>query len=109
VQFATERPYPPTGLTSQCWAELQTRWMYFHQLTTTQSGVLLEPLLCGSEPYSGDFYPHVVRWEGGYYLEDGHTRVARAVLQGKEGMYCRVFDSAQADGDLTLGQDVALP
>jgi hypothetical protein len=91
LKIKDERPYPVTRLSSEKWAQLPVEWVHFNDLTTTQNGVKLEALLCGSIPYSKDQYPHVVVWEGQHYLEDGHTRMAREVLAGCTGMQCRIY------------------
>lgn len=91
MKLGTERPYPATGLTSELWLEIPQEWVWFNNMTTTQDGVHLHALLFGSCPYSGDEIPHTVLYEGRHYLEDGHTRVARAILDGELGMWCRVY------------------
>jgi hypothetical protein len=94
VIIQTERPYPVTGLNSEKWRDQPVEWVQFADLTTTQDGVDLAALLFGSRNYSGDSYPHVVVWEGQKFLEDGHTRMARAALLGATGMQCRIFQAS---------------
>lgn len=46
----------------------------------------------GHPNIAGDMYPHVVRWQGTNYLEDGHHRVAVAMLRGEISVSARVLD-----------------
>ena len=88
--FGKTRPYPATELNSQRWvAEVPVEAVSLGELCFTQDGVMLENLLQivdGPDPY-----PHVVRWQGKMYLENGHSRVARALIQGVEVIQARVF------------------
>jgi hypothetical protein len=88
--IACERPYPVTGLTSERWiAEVPLFNMLFDELILTQDGVYFEKLF-----YIGpmqDPYPHVVFYQGKFFLEDGHSRVCRAALQGADYMLMRVY------------------
>jgi hypothetical protein len=108
LTFGTDRPYPATGLTTCLWRTLETRWISFSQMITTQDGIHLEALLKGSVSYSGDAYPHIVYWQSRYYLEDGHHRVARLVLAGRQGAQCRIYESPEGDGQGAGVQDEAL-
>jgi hypothetical protein len=92
MRLGTERPYPATGLNSRLWQEQPKEYVWFNDMTTTQNGVYLDALLFGSCSHSGDELPHAVYYEDRYYLEDGHTRVARAILDGELGMWCRIYE-----------------
>ena len=85
------RPWPPTGLTSATWKQVPAEMVRLDDLVPTQNGVLLKALLEPSEPVGGDEYAHVVRWRGKLYLEDGHTRWARAKLRGHKWIPARIF------------------
>lgn len=92
--IVTERPYPPTGLNSARWVtEVPVLWVFFRQLILTQSGVRIAPLFGLSDPDRvHDAYPHVVAWDGQFYLENGHHRVVRRAITTKYlGMDMRVF------------------
>jgi hypothetical protein len=93
VIIGTDRPYPATGIDTATWRTQPTRIVDVHDLTTTQDGVRLDGLLTGRTRSGSDDYPHVVVWDGRLYLEDGHTRVARAVLRyGVRHIRVRVFE-----------------
>lgn len=91
MKVGTVRPYPPTGLTSEQWRDIEPTFVAFADLTTTQDGIYLHALLGHAEPKSGDTFPHVVAHEGVLYLEDGHTRAARRRLLGHRGIWARVL------------------
>lgn len=93
MNIGSDRPYPPTGIDTAAWRQLPTIVVDVHDLTTTQDGVMLGPLLTGATRPGSDQYPHVVSWQGRLYLEDGHTRVARAILvYGVRLLRVRLFD-----------------
>jgi len=74
------RPYPPTGLTTARWAaEVAPVEVAFADLWLTQERVVI-PALWGQTDRASDAYPHVVRWQGTNYVEDGHNRIVRAAL-----------------------------
>lgn len=89
----TERPYPPTKLTTDLWPEHScVLSVPLSNLYLTQEGVLIQALF-RSGSYSGDDTPHVVLWKGNYYLEDGHHRVTTAALAGHKTIIARVYVS----------------
>jgi hypothetical protein len=92
----TERPYPPTGLTTARWIEnVFSQPVYLRDLWLTQNGVRIGPLFGLTDIHaSADIYPHVVSWRGELYLEDGHHRVVREALAGVRVMAMRVFTIA---------------
>jgi hypothetical protein len=101
VKIGVTRPYPPTGMTTERWREIDPEWVDLDHLTSTQDGVLLEPLLMDPglhKSHSGDCYPHVVSWQGHQYLEDGHTRVARYIINRHSVMRMRVLVMEAHDG-----------
>jgi hypothetical protein len=91
--FLSERPYPETGITTSDWKKIKPTFLYLEDLVLTQQGVYLEPLLNGATRSESDECPHVVHWNGSYYLEDGHTRVARCRILGLRMMMFRVFNA----------------
>lgn len=85
------RPYPPTGIDSATWRTLPVERVPVASLTTTQRHLDLEALLYDVRmPWSNDL-PNVVEHDGRRYLEDGHHRVARAILGGASTVDVRVF------------------
>lgn len=62
------------------------------ELVATQPGVFLHALRDKTAPVGGDKYPHVILWEGTYYLEDGHHRVVRRLLKGKKNVKARLLE-----------------
>ncbi len=61
---------------------------------TTKSVLDLKYLLSKDSTFFGDLFPHVVRWKGELYLEDGLHRTLRAALQQRETVAARVYDPA---------------
>jgi hypothetical protein len=57
------RPWPKTGMTSEKWLDVPTRAVQLRQLTLTQDGIYLKPLLHPETPVGGDRHPHVVQWK----------------------------------------------
>ena len=51
----------------------------------------LDRLLAEDSTFYGDLFPHVVQWEGGFYLEDGVHRALRAALQQRTTIHARVL------------------
>lgn len=93
LTVADTRPYPPTGLTSARWLTIPARLVRYAELVTTQTGVRIAALLDPQhQPMSGDPHPHVVAWTGRLYLEDGHTRITRALLRGQVEGLARVYE-----------------
>ena len=81
MKIDTSRPYPPSGLTSETWLDQPVKWFNICDLVLTQHGVYFEPLFHPEPPVGGDEYAHVVVHDGVQYLEDGHTRMMRALLK----------------------------
>ncbi len=92
--IVTTRPYPPTGMSTRLWPEnSEVMELDIKDLILTQSGVLIRALFRDRGSYSGDDTPHVVFWNGNFYLEDGHHRAVTAALAGHKTIYARVFKS----------------
>ncbi len=89
--IAEGRPYPPTGLTTARWREIRPEWISWCDVTTTQRHVSIEAML-GMLDGTGstDDRPHAVEHEGRLYLEDGHNRMVRDLLEGRRYGYVRV-------------------
>jgi hypothetical protein len=89
------RPYPPSGLTTMQWGLIQPEWVPWSRVVTTQRHVAIAAMLHIAvdlhEVRSTDPHPHIVEHEGTLYLEDGHNRMVRDLLDGKEQGLCRVL------------------
>lgn len=64
-------------------------WVAWHLLVPTQDGVWWRALVDNTRR-GPDPFPNVVEWRGTKYLEDGHHRVARALVRGEVGGMARV-------------------
>lgn len=82
----------PTGLTSLTWLSIPTQVVYIDSLIAMQEGVYFAPLIDPRHRETAlDRFPHVVRFDGESYLEDGHTRTVKAMLLGKRYIVARVL------------------
>lgn len=86
------RPYPEHHLTMQSWGKIAPEQVRLDRLITTQKHLNLETLLAEDSTFYGDLFPHVVRYSGEMYLEDGVHRALRTALQRRAVMYARVLD-----------------
>jgi Arc/MetJ family transcription regulator len=93
-RVGASRPYPDHGLTPAQWAQVPPSQVRLDQLITTKSVLNLDTLLAEDSTFFGDLFPHVVRWQGELYLEDGLHRALRAALQQRPVIHARVFDPA---------------
>lgn len=85
-------PWPAHGLTADTWYQQPTGFFRIATLTATQPGVLFEALIAEPDPVGGDPLPHVVVHGGRTYLEDGHTRVVRALIAGRPMIRARYVE-----------------
>jgi Arc/MetJ family transcription regulator len=93
------RPYPDHGLTStRDWAKVPPRQVQLADLITTKSTLDLAALLAEDSTFFGDLFPHVVRYRGELYLEDGLHRAVRTALHHRSIMHARVLDLDAAGG-----------
>lgn len=86
-------PWPDQGMTSELWWRQPVGEFMIDELVATQPGILFAALNEGTVPYGGDPLPHVVRWQGVSYLEDGHHRVVRAALAGQRTVVARYLEA----------------
>lgn len=95
------RPYPDHRYDGpRQWGTIPPQQVRLDRLITTQRTLDLGTLLDEDSTFYGDLFPHVVRWRGRLYLEDGVHRALRTALQHRQVMYARVLDlDATADGD----------
>jgi hypothetical protein len=88
---AATRDWPATGMSSQLWLTLPAATVVISELVLTQPGVLFRALIEPGIPVGGDPLPHVIRWQGRMYLEDGHHRITRALIDGHQTIEARVL------------------
>lgn len=87
------RPYPDHGLVStRDWATVPPRQVRLEDLTTTKATLDLTALLAEDSTFYGDLFPHVVHFQGEYYLEDGLHRAVRTALHHRSIMHARVLE-----------------
>jgi len=87
------RPYPDHGLTTaRDWAGIPPRQVRLEDLVTTKATLDLAALLAEDSTFFGDLFPHVVRFDGVLYLEDGLHRAVRTALHHRSIMHARVLD-----------------
>ena len=79
------------GLTRE-WAEVPPRPVRLDQLITTKAVLDLRLLLDLDSTFYGDLFPHVIRWHGELYLEDGLHRALGAALHQRSVLHARVLD-----------------
>jgi len=100
-QVGDGRPYPDHARTGREWAEIPPRPVRLDQLITTKNVLDLHTVLATDSTFYGDLFPHVIRWHGELYLEDGLHRALRAALQQRTVLHVRVLDldeQPHADG-----------
>lgn len=86
------RPYPAHNYMQKQWSTIAPQQVRLDQLVTTKRTLDLEALLEEDSTFYGDLFPHVVLWQGEYYLEDGLHRALRAALQQRPTMHARVLE-----------------
>jgi len=86
------RPYPAHDLTLREWSKVPPRQVRLDDLVTTKRVLALDVLLDDDSTFYGDLFPHVVLWNGEFYLEDGLHRALRAALQQRTTLHVRVLD-----------------
>jgi Arc/MetJ family transcription regulator len=91
-QVGDGRPYPDHARTGRQWAEIPPRPVRLDQLITTKNVLDLSTVLATDSTFYGDLFPHVIRWRGELYLEDGLHRALRAALQQRSVLHVRVLD-----------------
>lgn len=91
------RPYPAHELSLRDWSRVPPRQLRLDELITTKRVLALDVLLDDECTFYGDLFPHVVRWNGEYFLEDGLHRALRAALQNRATLHVRVLDLDEVD------------
>lgn len=88
------RPYEPTHMTTALWQLITPEPIDPNKLILAQNGVTILGLLHAKQnhtSYCGDVYPHVVEFDNGLYLSDGHHRVALALLNNAPYIHVRIL------------------
>jgi Arc/MetJ family transcription regulator len=91
-QVGDGRPYPDHAWTAREWAQIPPRPVRLDQLITTKNVLDLHMVLAEDSTYYGDLFPHVIRWRGNLYLEDGVHRALRAALHQRSVLHVRVLE-----------------
>jgi Arc/MetJ family transcription regulator len=91
-QVGDGRPYPDHARTPREWAEIPPRPVRLDQLITTKNVLDLHTVLAKDSTFYGDLFPHVIRWRGELYLEDGLHRALRAALHQRSVLHVRVLE-----------------
>ncbi|WP_395475122.1 type II toxin-antitoxin system VapB family antitoxin [Saccharopolyspora spinosa] len=86
------QPYPDHRMALRDWANVPPRPVRMEDLVTTTKVLHLDRLLSRDSTFFGDLFPHVVRWRGELYLEDGLHRALRAALHQRTVLHARVLD-----------------
>jgi Arc/MetJ family transcription regulator len=86
------RPYPDHGFSMKDWAQIPPQQVQLADLVTTATVVELDRLLSEDPTPFGDLFPHVVRWSGELFLEDGLHRALRAALHQRTMLHARVLN-----------------
>ncbi|GEO94550.1 type II toxin-antitoxin system VapB family antitoxin [Kocuria turfanensis] len=106
------RPYPDHGLVSPSdWSDIAPRQVRLDQLITTKTTLDLATLLDADSTFYGDLFPHVVRWDGLLYLEDGLHRALRTALHHRTVLHARVLELGPGSGPRAVrrAQEVRTP
>ena len=91
-QVGEGRPYPDHARSAREWAEIPPRPVRLDQLITTKNVLDLHTVLAQDSTFYGDLFPHVIRWKGELYLEDGLHRALRAALHQRSVLHVRLLD-----------------
>jgi Arc/MetJ family transcription regulator len=91
-QIGEGRPYPDHARGTREWAQVPPRPVRLDQLITTKAVLDLHLLLAKDSTFYGDLFPHVIRWRGELYLEDGLHRALGAALHQRSVLHARVLD-----------------
>ncbi|MEY8039234.1 MULTISPECIES: type II toxin-antitoxin system VapB family antitoxin [Saccharopolyspora] len=86
------RPYPEPRLSTRDWSRIPPRQVRLEDLVTTTKVLRLDRLLSPDSTFFGDLFPHVVRWRGELFLEDGLHRALRAALHQRTALHVRVLE-----------------
>jgi hypothetical protein len=77
-------------MTTRKWQDLALWRLPIDRLIATQPGVYFHALY-PEYVHLHDQYPHVIWYDGEYYLEDGHSRVMKAMINGETHVMVRIL------------------
>jgi hypothetical protein len=89
-----QRPWPPTGLTTTGWRLVPALLLPIDSLEPVQRTrweAVQERIAHPARSWCGDPLPHVVEYEGCWWIEDGHHRIAAAAARGESHVWVRVW------------------
>ena len=90
-------PWGTSGQTSATWLDIPLTEVSIADLVATQTAFFFHALMDHDWPHMGtDPHPHVILWDGTYYVEDGHHRVIKAILAGRETIPVRLLSLGPA-------------
>ncbi len=115
------RPFNTAGMSSKLWMEIEPTTVLLENLILTQRQLYIgamirlgrgeknlhttKPGWTPPDTDSGDPLPHVVKWKGEFYVEDGHHRVMTAYIQGDVTIVARVLDLDVRQPNRTLREE----
>lgn len=86
-------PWGTSGQTSATWLDIPLVEVDVAELVATQAAFFFHAITDDEFPPLGiDPHPHVILWDGVFYVEDGHHRVIRAMLAGRTHLFVRLLD-----------------
>lgn len=85
-------------MTTAKWREIPPQEISIHDICPSQGYVsisVLRDILIGRyrEPYGKDIYPHVVKENNIFWLEDGHHRYIIDLIQGEKLIKVRILNN----------------
>lgn len=85
-------PWGSSGLTSATWLDVPLAEVDISELVATQMAFFFHAITDSDFLHLGiDPHPHVIHWDGVFYVEDGHHRVLKAMLADKTHMHVRLL------------------
>ena len=87
-----DRPWEPWDMSTEAWRQIRPRPVRIALLHPSQEGLTWAGLFAATS-YSGDRWPHVVRYRGELHIDDGHHRIARSALRGRRWVLARVKEA----------------
>lgn len=89
-----EKPYPFSNFNN--WSDVAPKKTPLCEIIVTQKTLSLEKLLNDDSTFFGDLFPHVIKWKGELYLDNGVHRALRAALGQQEFIHARVLTLSES-------------
>lgn len=85
--------WPRTGLSTCAWLQLPPVLLPVSALWVLQDVdvVAATRKALGEPSWSGDPLPHVIDWDGRWWLEDGHHRLHVATMRAESHIWGRIW------------------